>query len=64
MKKYRYEGPVWMFDKIVDRTWVAVTYANSKKKALSNLVYRYKKNRGLAPSAYIKLSEERIFEWT
>lgn len=64
MKKYRYEGPVWRFDRIIEKTWVAVTYANSKKKALSNLAYRYKRNKGLGPEAYIKLSEERIFEWT
>lgn len=64
MEKYRYMGPVWMFDKLINECWVAETYANSEKKALSNLAYRYKKSHGFTPSARIKLSEERIFIWT
>ena len=55
---YVYEGPVLMFDKVVASRWSAQTYATSEKKAKSNLIYQYKKQHGLVPSARIVLAGE------
>lgn len=55
MQQYQYEGPVMSFDTCVHHKWTATTSAASEKKAKSNLVYRYKREHGLLPSASIRL---------
>ena len=40
---YRYNGPVKIFDQVVQEDWVGDTYAVSEAKARSNLIYRWKK---------------------
>lgn len=55
MHKYRFEGAVKIFDKLVEPYWVAETYAASPAKARSNFTYRYKKLMGLEPYSKVKL---------
>ena len=43
------------FDEVIDRHYKATTWAISKKKARSNLTYRWKKKMGLAPNTIIRL---------
>lgn len=44
IRKYRFKGSIKRFGKVVMNKWEATTSAVSKKKALSNLTYRAKKN--------------------
>ena len=55
MQQYLYRGPVMVFETCVERLWTATTYANSEKKARSNLAYQYKKATNRAPTAKIFL---------
>lgn len=55
MQEYQYDGPVMRFDSCVAHRWKANTIAPSEAKAKSNLVFRYKKENGLAPNAKISL---------
>ncbi len=54
-QSYYYEGPVMYFDKCILSTWKGYTYAESERKAKSNLAFRYKQAYGLAPTANITL---------
>ncbi len=54
-KEYAYSGPVMMFDRCVLNNWAATTIAVSEKKALSNLVYRYKDENNLSVKTKITL---------
>lgn len=40
--RYRYDGPVLEFDKLVTDHWKGETFAISEGKARSNLIYQYK----------------------
>lgn len=42
--KYRYDGPVMEFDRLVANNWKGETIAPSEQKARNNLVYQYKKS--------------------
>lgn len=57
MKKYyTYDGPVINnFEQIITNNWEGETYANSKKKAVGNLCYQFKKEFGLMQTAKISL---------
>ncbi len=55
MNRYSYDGPVEMFDKFIGY-WKAETYAETEKKAMSNLKYRYKKENGLVANTKIALT--------
>lgn len=52
---YRYSGAVMLFDKCIANNYNAETTASSIKKARANIMYRYKKENGLAPYAKIVL---------
>lgn len=41
--KYRYEGPVLEYDRLIMQKWVGETMASSIFKARSNLTYQFKK---------------------
>lgn len=63
--EYRYRGPVWAFDTLVDNDWSGTTYAISEKKARSNLAYQYKREtkriaatRIALPGKIIKVKKE------
>lgn len=60
MQQYRYDGPVMRFDSCVQCRWTATTVAATEAKAISNLVYRYKKENGLLPNAKITLPGKLI----
>lgn len=55
MNEYYYNGPVMEFGRCVASNWKASTLAVSEKKARSNLVFRYKRENGKAPTAKISL---------
>lgn len=55
MDTYIYDGPVKEFDRIINPNWKAQTMAVSKKKAKSNLEFRYKKEHGKARNVKISL---------
>ena len=44
MPKYVYEGPVLEFEHLLTDKWRAETLAPTKRKAISNLQYQFKKN--------------------
>ena len=52
---YMYSGPVEEFGRCIDSKWSAETVASSEKKALSNLIFRYKTETGRAPYSKISL---------
>lgn len=61
MNYYSYSGPVINnFNKIITNKWNGETYANTYKKAISNLSYQFKMEHGLLPNAKIKLSNKPI----
>lgn len=53
--KYVYEGPVKMFDTIVNNHWKGETIAPSEKKARNNLTYQYKKQYNKVAGSYYTL---------
>lgn len=55
MNKYSYEGPVMKFGQCISNRWIGSTYATSKSKARSNLIYQYKKNNNLCLNTKITL---------
>lgn len=57
-KEFIYSGIVLQFGVCVERNWNASTWAYNKKKALSNLIYRYKKDHNLNVKAKIELPGE------
>lgn len=50
-KTYVYKGAVKRFNTIIETGWYAETEAESPKKALSNLRYRYAREHGMSPVA-------------
>lgn len=55
MQTYWYDGPVMKFDQCIMWNWKASTYAATEGKARSNLIYRFKKQYGLAITSKISL---------
>lgn len=55
MKRYLYDGPVLEFGKCVADRWTASTYAESERKALSNLAYQYKKRNNRVANVPVSL---------
>ena len=53
--KYRYDGPVLYFDKLVADHWKGETIAPSEQKARSNLSYQAKKQMNLIAGTNVKL---------
>lgn len=62
MKLYSYDGPVLEFDKVVANHWKAQTYAESEKKARSNLAYQFKSQYGKAPRSKVTIPGKLIVE--
>ena len=60
MDKYTYEGPVKEVDRIVTPMWAGTTYAESEKKARSNLTYQYKKSHNKVAATKITLTGKII----
>lgn len=56
MNYYTYEGPVMNnFNQLITNKWSGETYANTDRKAVSNLSYQFKKEHGLLQTAKVKL---------
>ena len=51
MPKYVYEGPVLEFEHLLTDKWRAETLAPTKRKAISNLQYQFKKNNNRLPNS-------------
>ena len=63
MNYYTYNGPVVNnFGQIIATQWLGETYANTDKKAKSNLNYQFKKQFGLLQTAKVKLVNNPIRE--
>lgn len=62
MNNYLYNGPVLEFEKIVDNHWSSSTWAESEKKARSNLAYQYKVQTGRAPRSKITIPGKLIIK--
>lgn len=60
MAVYRYEGPVWKYDRLVADIWKAETTAPTKRKAISNFKYRFKKEEGYSREVPVVLDETCI----
>ena len=54
--KYIYEGPVFEFGRCIADRWKSETLAPSKSKALSNLIFQFKKQYNKSPSCKISLA--------
>lgn len=49
MHIWKYSGEVLMFGKVIARNWHGETSAETKDKAKSNLLYKFKKENNLQP---------------
>lgn len=55
MSLYVYYGPVTEFGRCIANNWRGETYAPSKAKAKSNLIYQFKKAHNRLPQSKIEL---------
>lgn len=62
MTKYEYKGQVVQFGRVVKEYWIAQTVAPSKQKAISNLIYQFKKQNNLIQGSKIELDAKKIRE--
>lgn len=62
MKLYIYNGPVLYFGKCVADHWFGSTYAPTKRKARSNLEYRFKKENNYTVNDIRKARIDRVRE--
>lgn len=59
---YSYNGPVLFFGRLVENNWHGRTYANTKARAKSNLMFQYKQKTGRLPNAKIELPGKLVVE--
>lgn len=63
MTKFIYDGPVKAFSKrIINPKWSGETMAESRKKALSNLSFQYKKEKKMAGASSVTLDDHFLYE--
>lgn len=55
MELYKYDGPVMLFDRMINPRWKGETRAPSVKKAKSNLTYQFKREHKLLAGSKIEL---------
>ena len=60
LKRYSYKGPVCEFDRCIAHMWTAETSATSKRKALSNLAFRFKRDNKKIKTAKITLDPSKL----
>lgn len=60
MNQYAYNGPVMEFDRCIANNYKATTRAVSPRKALCNIMFRFKKECGKAPFCKISLDEKKL----
>ena len=62
MPRYSYEGPVRVFDTCVNPRWKGQTWADSEKKARSNLSWQYKQETNRTANAKVCLTGKILRE--
>ncbi len=55
---YIYDGPVYEFDICLSSNWHGETYAVSRRKAMSNLLFKYKKTHNRTVDSKLRLTGE------
>ena len=60
MEHYIYDGPVMGVNQFITTKWKGETYANTDKKAISNLSYQFKKQHGLLSTSRIRLLNKPV----
>lgn len=55
MPRYRYEGPVMEFERLLTDHWEGETIAPSERKARNNLTYQFKKKNNRVAGSRITL---------
>lgn len=55
MSKYKYEGPVTSFGRVLAWDWKGETVAESAAKAKSNLAFQFKQKNNLVNGSRIEL---------
>lgn len=60
MKTYKYNGPVMGLNGLLEQNWKAETYAGTEKKAKSNLMHQYRRERDLANNFKVILPAKLI----
>lgn len=58
--KYSYKGPVLKFNTVVATDYKMETIAESKEKAISQMLYRFKKDHNLVPNTRITIKEDLV----
>ncbi len=56
--RYRYNGGVMIYDRVVADHFKAETWAVSPKKAANNIVFQYKKKCNVAPHIPVRLTSD------
>ena len=62
-QRYKYEGPVFYFNKVIDDLWIGVTEAVSEKQALNNLTFKAKIHFGFSKDSKITLDPDCMKIW-
>jgi hypothetical protein len=62
MSTYTVSGTVVKFNQVIDKIVHEETFAVSEKKAISNVLYRWKKEHGYTANSAIKLINIKIDE--
>lgn len=57
-QRYRYAGPVMLFDNVVATNFKAETWATSPGKARCNICYQFRKKANIANHLPVKLAAE------
>lgn len=60
MNKYKYEGPVTSFGRVLSNKWKGETLAETAKKAKSNLIFQFKKANNLVAGSKVELPGELV----
>lgn len=61
-KEYNYSGPVCAFGHCICHKWESTTWADSEKKALTNLAFQYKSMCALSVTTKIDLDPKYLTE--
>lgn len=52
---YSYNGPIYIYDRMIAPSWSLQTYATTEGRAKANFEYQAKMKLGLLPNAKIRL---------
>lgn len=57
---YSYNGPIYIFDRMIAPEWSLQTYAVSEGQAKSNFEYQTKMKLGLLPNSKVRLPSKVV----